>query len=99
MVFTEGLTSTNLLVNNDSYPILRRLCRMSAYQDLMTALVTRRRDQSAAEDERVVLAALAKHAHELAVKQRNWGAEAEGFTDPQMAVYAAADLIDPEAQE
>lgn len=31
-----------------------------------------------------------------AEKQRNWDAEAEGFTDPQMAVYAVADLIDPE---
>ena len=72
---------------------------MSSYQDLMTALVARRPDQSAAEDERIVLAALAKHAHELAAKQRNWDAEAEGFTDPQMAVYAVADFIDPEVQE
>lgn len=71
---------------------------MDAYQDLMTALVTRRPDQSAADDERVVLAALRKHAHELAQQQRNWDAEAEGYTDPQTAVYAAADLIDPEDQ-
>ncbi|WP_151485227.1 hypothetical protein [Streptomyces albicerus] len=70
---------------------------MSAYQDLMTALATRRPDQSAAEDERIVLAALAKHARELAQKQRNWDAEAEGYTDPQVTVYAVADLIDPEA--
>lgn len=33
--------------------------------------------------------------HELAQQQRNWDAEAEGYTDPQMAVYAVADLIDP----
>lgn len=69
---------------------------MSAYQDLMTALVARRPDQSAAEDDRIVQAALAKYAHELAEQQRNWDAEAEGYTDPQMAVYAVADLIDPE---
>ncbi|MFI1165626.1 hypothetical protein ACH4UM_18925 [Streptomyces sp. NPDC020801] len=43
---------------------------MSAYQDLMTALATRRPGQSAAEDERLVLAALATHAHELAEQQR-----------------------------
>lgn len=42
--------------------------------------------------------ALDDYAHELAQKQRNWDAEAEGYTDPQMAVYAVADLIDPEAQ-
>lgn len=41
---------------------------MSAYQDLMTALATRRPGQSAAEDERIVLAALDKHAHELAAQ-------------------------------
>lgn len=36
------------------------------------------------------------HAHEQAKLQRNWDAEAAGYTDPQMAVYAAADLIDPD---
>lgn len=36
--------------------------------------------------------------HEEAVKQRNWDAEAEGYTDPQMAVYAVADSMDPKAQ-
>lgn len=34
-------------------------------------------------------------AHELAEGQRNWDAEAAGFTDPQSAAYAVADLIDP----
>lgn len=34
--------------------------------------------------------------HKAAAKQRDWNAEAEGFTDPQMAVSAVADLIDPE---
>jgi hypothetical protein len=72
---------------------------MSAYQDLMTALFARRLEQSAAEDEQIVRAALAKHARELAQQQRNWDAEAEGYTDPQMAVYAVADLIDPEADD
>jgi hypothetical protein len=43
--------------------------------------------------------ALAVHAHELARQQRDWDAEAEGYTDPQMAVYAVADLIDPEADD
>lgn len=37
--------------------------------------------------------------HALAARQRNWDAEAAGFTDPQMAVYAVADLIDPEADD
>ncbi len=75
----------------------------SAYQDLMTALVTRRPDQSAAEDERIVLAALAKHAHELAERQRTWALDYDG---PQESSYdytyavtlgakLAADLIDP----
>jgi len=71
---------------------------MSAYQDLMTALATRRPGQSAADDERIVLGALRTHARELAQQQRNWNAEAEGYTDPQMAVYAVADLIDPEPE-
>lgn len=35
-------------------------------------------------------------AHELATQQRNWDAEAAGYTDPQMAVYAVADLVDPD---
>lgn len=35
----------------------------------------------------------------LATRQRNWDAGAEGYTDPQMAVYAVADLIDPEAED
>jgi hypothetical protein len=39
------------------------------------------------------------YAHELAGQQRNWDAEAAGYTDPQMAVYAAADLIDPETDD
>lgn len=38
-------------------------------------------------------------AHELAQQQRNWDAEVEGYTDPQMAVYAVADLIDPKAND
>ena len=38
-------------------------------------------------------------AHELAEQQRNWDAEAAGFTDPQSAVYAVADLIDPEVSK
>lgn len=38
------------------------------------------------------------HARELARLQRNWDAEAGGYTDPQMAVYAVADLIDPAAE-
>jgi hypothetical protein len=74
--------------------------RMSAYQDLMTALVARRPDQSAAEDERIVQAALAKHAHELAERQRK---AIEGFDlDDHWAVYyrvsdveSLPDLIDP----
>ena len=72
---------------------------MSAYQDLMTALATRRPDQTSAEDEQIVHAALTKHAHELAQLQRNFNAEAEGYTDPQMAVYAVAELIDPEVSD
>lgn len=70
------------------------MTNLSAYQDLMTALATRRPNQSAADDERIVEAALAKHSRELAMKVRNWDAEAEGYTEPQMAVYAVADHID-----
>ena len=51
---------------------------MNAYQDLMTALVARRPDQSAAEDDRIVQAALAKHAHELAEQQRAWALDYVG---------------------
>lgn len=73
---------------------------MSAYQDLMTALVARRPDQSAAEDERIVEAALAKHAHELAERIRNTPSTDDpddygGFVD--MGADWAADLIDPSA--
>jgi hypothetical protein len=39
------------------------------------------------------------HAHRLAHQQRNWDAEAAGYTDPQMAVYAAADLVDPDVDQ
>lgn len=39
------------------------------------------------------------YAHELAERQRNWDAEAAGYTDPQMAVYGVADLIDPEVDD
>lgn len=75
---------------------------MSAFQDLMTALVARRPDQSAAEDDRIVQAALAKHAHELAGQIRQaWEAH-----DPRrpgnvtmLSAPNAADLIDPEASD
>ena len=72
---------------------------MNAYQDLMTALATRRPDQSAADDERIVQAALAKRAHELAAKIR---AE-KGTTSLESGHHFfsgmdyAADLIDPDA--
>jgi hypothetical protein len=73
---------------------------MSAYQDLMTALTTRRPNQSAAEDERIVLAALRTHAHEMAEHIRNTPSPDDpddygGFVD--MGADWAADLIDPEA--
>lgn len=71
---------------------------MNAYQDLMTALVVRRQDQSVAEDERIVLAALAKHAHELAEEQRAFAAS-EGVSlgdDPYLVGLGdVIDLIDP----
>lgn len=66
---------------------------MSAYQDLMTALVTRRPDQSAAEDERIVLAALAKHAHELSEVQREAARRAMEH-GPITSWHQALDLID-----
>jgi hypothetical protein len=66
---------------------------MSAYQDLMTALVTRRPDQSAADDERLVLAALAKHAHELAEQQRAYAREV-GLPLEDGDIVAAGDIID-----
>ncbi|MDX3515907.1 hypothetical protein PV755_44620 [Streptomyces caniscabiei] len=71
---------------------------MSAYQDLMTALATRRPDQSAADDERIVLAALAKHAHESADKIRQWAAVEVGGEIEEIYGYAA-DLIDPEVDD
>ena len=71
---------------------------MSAYQDLMTALATRRPDQSAAEDERIVLAALAKHAHERAEQIRQWAAVEVGGEIEEIYGYAA-DLIDPQAED
>jgi hypothetical protein len=46
------------------------MSNLSAYQDLMTALASRRPGQSAAEDERVVLGALEKHTRELAERIR-----------------------------
>ena len=73
----------------------------SAYQDLMTALVTRRPDQSAAADDQVVQAALVKYAHELAEKIRRgtsdplWDLSDEYYTK---GVADAADLIDPEVK-
>lgn len=78
---------------------------MSAYQDLMTTLATRRPDQSAAEDERIVLAALAKHAHEVAERQRTWALDYDGGEDQTydytyaltLGAKLAADLIDPSA--
>lgn len=70
----------------------------SAYQDLMTALVARRPDQPAAEDERLVLAALAKHAHELAGQIRAWAAREVGGEIEEIYGYAA-DLIDPKADD
>jgi hypothetical protein len=66
---------------------------MSAYQDLMTALAARRPDQSAADDERVVLATLAKHAHELAEQQRAWIADR---TDMPWWADQIPDVIDPQ---
>ena len=72
---------------------------MNAYQDLMTALATRRPDQSAAEDDRIVRAALAKHAHELAERLRNVHGSGEGdawnWWDAADIPAACADLIDP----
>ncbi|MEV4861464.1 hypothetical protein [Streptomyces ossamyceticus] len=74
---------------------------MSAYQDLMTALATRRPDQSAADDERLVLAALAKHAHELAEQIRADiipELDEYGTREQQAEIdgrRGAADLIDP----
>jgi hypothetical protein len=72
---------------------------MSAYQDLMTALVARRPDQSAADDERIVLAALAKHAHELAETIR--AERGSGTYEPGVYFHGgmdfAADIIDPQA--
>lgn len=35
---------------------------------------------------------------EASDRQRNWDAEKAGYTDPQMAVYAVADLIDPRVE-
>lgn len=70
---------------------------MSAYQDLMTALATRSPDQSAAEDERIVLAALATHAHELAERQRAYAKEAGMPLEdgPYVSLGDVIDLIDP----
>ncbi|MEV7140752.1 hypothetical protein [Streptomyces tauricus] len=74
---------------------------MSAYQDLMTALVARRPDQTAAEDGRIVEAALAKHAHELAEQIRADiipEVDEYGTREQQAEVdgrRGAADLIDP----
>lgn len=72
---------------------------LSAYQDLMTALVTRRPGQSAAEDERIVLAALGKHAHELAEMQRGSARKAikSGEIKSWHQVLDIIDLIDSEA--
>jgi hypothetical protein len=66
---------------------------VDAYQDLMTALVTRRPGQSAAEDERIVLAALAKHAHELGETIRE-DTTVMGEPGDQYALLYA-DVIDP----
>jgi hypothetical protein len=74
---------------------------MSAYQDLMTALAIRRPDQSAAEDERIVVAALARHAHELAERIRADiipELDEHGTREQQAEIdgrRGAADLIDP----
>jgi hypothetical protein len=71
---------------------------MSAFQDLMTALVARRPDQSPAEDERIVLAALAKHAHELAELQRLRMDELDLTGQKARIVGRIVGLIDPEVQ-
>jgi hypothetical protein len=71
---------------------------VNAYQDLMTALVARRPDQSAAEDDRIVQAALAKHAHELAEKIRGWAAVEVSGEIEEIYGYAA-DLIDPQSED
>lgn len=74
---------------------------MSAYQDLMTALATRRPDQSTVEDEQIVLAALAKHGHELAEQIRADiipELDEYGTREQQAEIdgrRGAADLIDP----
>ena len=69
---------------------------MSAFQDLMTALVARHSDQSAAEDERIILAALAKHARELAQQQRATanGWAGDGYAAEADGLREGADLID-----
>lgn len=73
---------------------------LTAYQDLMTALATRAPGQSAADDERIALAVLAKHAHELAERLRNVHSSGEGcawnWWDAAEIPGACADLIDPQ---
>ena len=66
---------------------------MNAYQDLMTALVARRPDQSAAEDDRIVRAALGKHAHELAERQRAYAREV-GIPLEDGDIVSTGDVID-----
>lgn len=66
---------------------------MNAYQDLMTALVARRPDQSGADDDRIVRAALAKHAHELAEQQRAYAREV-GVPLEDGDIVSAGDIID-----
>ena len=75
---------------------------MNAYQDLMTALVGRRPDQSAGEDDRIVREALAMHAHELAEQQWAFAEEEWTGSDARMILRRRiarhlADLIDPSA--
>lgn len=71
----------------------------NAYQDLMTALVTRRPDQSAAQDDQIVRAALAKYAHELAETIRNAPEAAEAWDDDYYRGRDdAANFIDPEVK-
>jgi hypothetical protein len=58
----------------------------------MTALTTRRPNQSAAADERTVAAALDKHAHELAARIAEY-AERPGIDEPQRQILRGAARI------
>ena len=68
------------------------MSNLSAYQDLMTALVARRPNQSAAEDDRIVQAALSKHDREQAARIGDY-IQRPGIDDEQRRILRAAQRI------